>query len=230
MPDLSFEAVGASALTHTAVPLVALHLKITNAVADEPIQSIALRCQVQIDPRRRSYTPADQERLFELFGEPARWDTTMKAVLWTVASVNVPGFTGETVVDVQVPCSYDFQVGATKFFHAVRDGAVPLQLLFSGTIFHGGERGLSIAQIPWSKEAQIKMPSTVWRDAIEHFYPGTAGLVVRRELFDALYAYKIQRGLPTLDAALENLLAERGADDRESRHSMPTILPVAGKS
>jgi hypothetical protein len=36
--------------------------------------------------------------------------------------------------DLPVGCTYDMEVAASKFLHAIRDGVVPLQFLFSGTL------------------------------------------------------------------------------------------------
>ena len=56
-------------------------------------------------------------------------------MLWTHASAVVPSFTGSTAVELQVPCSFDFNVAATKYFHGLADGDIPLCLMFSGTVF-----------------------------------------------------------------------------------------------
>ena len=40
-------------------------------------------------------------------------------MLWTHASVVVPRFTGSVLADIPVPCTFDFNVAATKYFHGV---------------------------------------------------------------------------------------------------------------
>ena len=50
----------------------------------------------------------------------------------------VRGFTGDVEFDLPVPCTYDFEVAAAKYLHALRDGEVPLRVLFSGTVFTRG--------------------------------------------------------------------------------------------
>ena len=145
--------------------------------------------------------------LGDLFGEPERWGQTLKSMLWTHAGVTVPPFKGHTLVDLPVDCTYDFNVAATKYFYGLEDGEVPLCLLFSGTIFYTTERGLQIAQIPWDKEADFRLPVQVWKDMMELYYPNSAWLCLRRDVFDLLYAFKSRRGLPTWEQALESLLA-----------------------
>jgi len=46
----------------------------------------------------------------------------------------------------------------------------------------------------------------VWRDVIEAFYPNTAWLCLRRDAFERLYQYKIRKGIPTWEQAIEELL------------------------
>ena len=56
VPDLQFQIEGAESVPHSAAPLLALKLRITNAPAEEEIQTLSLRCQVQIEPTRRRYS------------------------------------------------------------------------------------------------------------------------------------------------------------------------------
>jgi hypothetical protein len=155
--DLNFTVETAEQLPHAAAPLLVFKLRITATAGDhEPttIPAIALRCQIRIEPTRRRYQPSEQEQLLDLFGEPARWGQTLRSTLWTHASAVVAPFVGTTLVDLPVPCTFDFNVAATKYFHALEDGGVPLCLLFTGTIFYSDDDGfLQVSQIPWEKEA-----------------------------------------------------------------------------
>src|SRR5947209_4280163 len=141
MPDLTFEVEGAGAVPYAASPTLALKLRVTNGEAGEPIQTIVLRCQIQIEATRRRYDAAEQERLRDLFGEPHRWGQTLRSTLWTNTSVVVPPFTGGTTFDLQLPCTFDFNVASTKYFAGLEGGEIPLCLLFSGTVFYQGESG-----------------------------------------------------------------------------------------
>ena len=209
MPDLSFAVETAEAVAFAAAPLLAFKLRVSNRFADEPIHTIALRCQIMIDPARRRYGDEDQERLRDLFGESERWGQTVRPLLWTHTSVVVPSFIGSDVVDLQVPCTFDFNVAATKYFAGLTDGEVPLSLLFSGTVFYAsGEGALQVAQIPWDKEARYRLPVQVWKQMMELYYPNSAWLCLRKDVFDRLYRYKVQRGIPTWEQALESLLPD----------------------
>jgi Family of unknown function (DUF6084) len=216
MPDLSFEVETAAAVPFAVAPLLVFKLRVSNRYAGEPIHTIALRCQIMIDPARRRYRDEDQERLRDLFAEPERWGQTLRPMLWTHTSVIVPSFAGSSVVDLQVPCTFDFNVAATKYFAGLADGEVPLNLLFSGTVFYAsGEGALQVAQIPWDKETRYRLPVEVWQQMMESYYPNSAWLNLRRDVFDRLYRYKVRRGIPTFEQALESLLPDEGRPDVE---------------
>ena len=210
MTSLSFAVLGGRAEPFAAVPTLALRLQIAEATG-ERIHTLALRCQIQIEPRRRHYSGAEEDRLLELFGEPSRWGQTLKTILWTHASLMVPGFEGSTEIDLPIVCTYDFEVTAAKYLHGLDGGEIPLLLLFSGTAFTRGTRGdigFSVEPVPWEKEAAFRLPVSVWRELMDRYFPDSAWLRLRRESFDALQHFKARRALPTWEDAIEALLSE----------------------
>lgn len=213
MPDLSFEVVGAEAPAFAAVPTLVFKLRIVDENEDERIHSISLRCQIQIAVTRRRYSAQAQARLLEVFGEPKRWGETLRSLLWTHVSSVVPQFSGNTIVDLPVPCTYDFEVVSTKYFDALEEGDIPLTFLFSGTIFYEGETGnLQVGQISWSKEASFRLPVALWQEMIERYYPNTAWIRLHKDVFDQLYRYKAAHGLPTWDETVVRLLQASGEE------------------
>jgi hypothetical protein len=207
MPDLSFKIEGVEVAKFSATPLIAFKLRVSNANAAETIHSVALRSQIQIEVTRRRYTAEDQEKLRDLFGDPDRWSQTLRNLLWTHVNVNVPPFQGSTVVDLLVPCTFDFNVGATKYFHGLGDGDVPLCVMFSGTVFYAAHgEPMQVSPISWEKETRFSMPVRVWRDMMDSYYPNTAWLCLRRDIFERVYEYKVRHGIPTWEQALENML------------------------
>lgn len=207
MPNLDFQVIGAEAVPYSAAPLLAFKLRITNADAEEVIQSVALRCQIQIESTHRKYGEREQQKLLDLFGAPERWSRTLRAMLWTHASVMVPQFQESAVVDLPVSCTFDFNVAATKYFAALEDGEVPLNLMFSGTIFYeAGGGGLQVEQISWDRETKFRLPVRVWKEMMDLYYPNSAWLCLQRDVFDRLSQYKMDRGIPTWEQALESLL------------------------
>jgi hypothetical protein len=208
VPDLGFAVQNVEVIHHAAAPMLGLKLLVTNQDPDEVIHTIVLRCQIQIEVARRTYSAADQERLSDLFGEPERWGQTLRPMLWTHASVVVPRFQGSTSPMLPVPCTFDFNVAATKYFSGLDGGDVPLCLMFSGTVFYGGEdETLRVAPISWDKETRFRLPVGVWKEMMDAYYPNTAWLYLRRDVFDRLYQYKVSHGIPTWEEAFEKLVA-----------------------
>lgn len=159
MPELSFQIESAEPQRFTVAPTLLFKLRINNATPGETIHSVALRCQIQLEVARRQYTSADQQNLRDLFGEPDRWGQTLKTMLWTHASVVAPAFEGTTVVDVPVPCTFDFNVAATKYFHGVAGGDVPLAFL---SVERRSTR-MAKASFRWDRSPGTKRPASACR-------------------------------------------------------------------
>ena len=206
MPDLSFGIEGAEVLEYAAVPSLLFKLRVEN-LDGAPIRSVSLNTQVRIAATQRHYEPSEQERLLDVFGEPHRWGNTLRSFLWTHTVLQVPPFSESTVADMPVTCTYDLEVAATKYFHALESGEVPLEFLFSGMVFYTGEDGrLQTERISWEKEAEFRMPVRLWKEMMEHYFPNSAWIRLHKDAFDQLYDYKVRRGLPTWEAAVEALL------------------------
>jgi hypothetical protein len=217
MPELSFQVEKAEAAPFAAAPLLVFRLRISQAVELVPIHTIALRCQIRIEPNQRRYGEPERERLLDLFDTPDRWSQTLRPMLWTHTSAVVPAFVDSIVTDLPVPCTFDFNVAATKYFYALEEGEVPLSLLFSGTVFHEIEGvGLQVAQIPWEKEANFRLPVAVWKKMMELYYPNGAWLYLRKNVFDLLYQFKSRHRLPTWEQAIECLLCSENPEPKQS--------------
>lgn len=207
MPGLSFAVEGAEAVPFAAVPTIAFPLRITNAGEDHSIQSIALRCQILIEAQRRRYDDEERAQLRDLFGEADRWRQTLRPMLWTHTSLNVPGFQGSLLTSLPVPCTFDFNVAAAKYFHGVRQGEVPLTFQYSGTVFYAAADGaLQAEQIAWNQESRFGMPAAVWKEMMDLYYPNSAWLRLRRDVFDGLSRYKMAAGVATFEEAIAELL------------------------
>jgi hypothetical protein len=206
MPDLDFIVESAEAVPYAAVPTIGFKILIRNADPDEAVRNVALQVQVQIEPAQRSYTPGEKERLNDLFDDPSRWGQTLKTLLWTRTQLFVGPFTGQTVAEVLVHCTFDFNVAVTKYFGGLEDGFVPVTLLFSGTVFYEEDGLLQIGQISWSREATYRLPVRVWRSMMDLYYPNTAWLCLERPVFERLLHYKTRRGIGTIDRALDDVL------------------------
>ena len=206
MAELAFDCIGARADKYAVVPQMFMTLRISET-SGRRVEAIALRCQLRIEPARRRYSDAEAERLEDLFGETQRWSETLRPVQFSNVSIMVGGFTGRTELDLPVPLSYDMEIGATRYFAGLDDGEVPLLLLFSGTIFGMADGRLSVAQVPWSKEAHFRLPVAVWREAVDAHFPNSAWFRVSTHTRDELQRFKTRHALPTWEATVLELLA-----------------------
>ncbi len=207
-PELEVAVEEVAAVEHAVVPTLCIRLHVD--AHGREVRSLALNAQLRLDATRRSYEPGDEKLLVELFGRRERWGQTLRSLLWTHATVTVPRFVGETRVELHVPATYDFEVVAAKYLNALSGGDVPLELLFSGTLFFPGADGrLQAAPISWELEAQTVLPVSVWREAIDNAFPGSAWLRMSRDSFDRLWSYRAERALPSWEATLDALLDGR---------------------
>lgn len=236
MPDIDFRILGVEPAAHGLLPLLHFKLQVVEKVCPpesvgmteaaqqrrpateklppsanialaETIQAVLLHVQIQLQPAQRAYKAAERERLLELFGAPERWGQTLRNRLWTHAHATVPAFRGSVEVTLPVPCTYDLNVAAAKYFYALEEGEVSLLFLFSGTIFYSAADGrLQVQQISWEKECAWRMPVRVWQELMEHHFPNSAWVSLRRDVFDRLYSFKRERGLATWEETIDQLL------------------------
>ncbi|MDX6302515.1 MAG: hypothetical protein QOF53_3729 [Nocardioidaceae bacterium] len=193
---------------YAAAPQLTAKLRIQETTGQR-IHAIALRCQVRIEPQRRSYDVADESGLRGLFGERDRWAQTLKPFLWMQCSAMVQGFTSVTEVDLALPCTYDFEVAASRYLHSLGEGTVPLALLFSGTVFTKGSTGFGVEQVPWDCEAAYRLPVTVWRQMIASYFPHTGWLRLDHDVLTALGDYRARHGLTSWEETVQVLLMSR---------------------
>ena len=210
MAELAFECLDVHPLRYGVGPALVfrLHIAEVNAAA---VHAMALRVQIRIEPQLRHYAEREAELLTCLFGERSRWGETLKPMQFTAASVLVPSFTGSTEVDLEVPCTYDLEVAAGKYFHALDGGDVPMVLLFSGTVFaksEDPEKGFWVHPIPWHQQATYRMPVTVWRDLMNAYFPNEAWIRLDRDTVDEMLRYKAAHAIPTWGEAIRSLLKE----------------------
>jgi hypothetical protein len=207
MAELTFTSLGVRADPYAASPTLVFRVRVAET-GGSTVNTIALRCQFRIEPHRRTYSAAETPLLADLFGTPDRWGDTLKPLQFATVAVMVPGFTGETEIDVPVPCSYDLEVAANKYFASLEDGEIPLLLLFSGTVFVRTPTGFAVDQVPWTSESPQRVPVAVWKEAMDRFFPGSGWLRLRRDTLAELQLYKAAKALPGWDDVIADLLAQ----------------------
>lgn len=219
MVDVDFQVTGVEPMARGLTPLLQFKLQLSCAAPGQEIQGVLLHAQIQFQAPQRTYSPAEQEKLLELFGPPENWGQTLRNRLWTHANTTVGGFRGSTKVFLPVPCSFDLNLAATKYLYALEAGDIPLLFLFSGSVFYPAPDGRpQINRISWNKECVYRMPLALWRELMESHYPNSAWLSLRRDVFDRLYAHKRHHGLATWEHTIEHLL--------ESAEAPGAVAPV----
>lgn len=168
MPDLSFAIQEIEPVLRLPNPHFRARIRITNRSRQEKIHSIALRCQAQLDPVRRRYTPEQRAALKDLFGSPEQWAAgSLRSLLLASAKAAIPSFADAIITEFSFPCSFDVNLAAANYLTAISEGEIPIVVLFNGTVFFEPDgRGLQVAQIPWDAEASYRLPAQVWSEAV----------------------------------------------------------------
>jgi Family of unknown function (DUF6084) len=210
MSELRFSVDDVLPEPYSTSPNLIAKVRIEESAAD-PVHALVLRAQVRIDAHRRPYSAEEERGLLDLFGPRYRWKDTLKPFLWMHATAMVQGFSGGTEIDLPLPCTYDFDVAGAKYLHALRDGTIPLEFLFSGTVFSRGSTGYSVTQVPWDREARYELPVRVWRALMDRYFPNSGWIRLDRDSLDALGRFKAERGLTTWEETVRTLVD--AADD-----------------
>ena len=205
MSGWAFTVLDIRAAPYAAAPELTARLRV-DGPSGERVHAVSLRCQVRIEPQRRSYDSDDETGLRSLFGERDRWSQTLKPFQWMQCHTTVQGFTDSTEVDLALPCTYDFDVTGSRYLHSVGTGTVPLNLMFNGTAFMRGEQGFSVQQVPWDSEARYDLPVQVWRDLVAAHFPNTGWLRLDHDVLAALGDYRTRHGLTSWEETVTRLL------------------------
>ena len=205
IPDPSFEVVGVESVAHAASPTLRFSLRVAET-AGRSLHAIALSAQINIDPARRTYDAETRDRLVELFGPAERWASTTRSFLWTQVGALVPEFSGTAEFTLTVPCTYDLEISAAKYFYSLPDGEIPLTFHFSGTILYSEGEKVQIAMVPWSCSAKYKLAVAEWKAMMALYYPGGGWVRLETATLDRLQERKAESGLPSFDACVAELL------------------------
>jgi Family of unknown function (DUF6084) len=198
----TFSIQDGGVLPHSAVPTLRFQLRVES---DEHVRALSLNVQVRIAATQRTYSNAEEEALRELFGSPEQWGRSLQSLHWTNLAVQVPAFSGSTLVDLLVTCTYDLEVTAAKYLAGLDGGEAPLEFLFSGTAFYG--EPLQVRPIAWNAEAQYRLPVSVWREMMDRFFPNSAWVRLDRKTFGRLQAYRARNAYLNWDDTFEALLS-----------------------
>jgi Family of unknown function (DUF6084) len=223
--ELGFSVTEIVPERYAASPMLSARIHVTEATG-AVVHAMALRCQVRIEPQRRRYDEA-VEGLSDLFGGRERWATTLKSLLWMHTSTMVQGFSDAIDIELPLPCSYDFDVAATKYLHAIGSGEIPLSFLFNGTVFTRGATGFEVEQIPWHTDIEFRMPAATWRDAIDLFFPNAGWIRADRSSIAALDRFRTDHGLTGWEETISALLSAADASGEDLSRCAPTPLATS---
>ncbi len=207
MNSWTFRVLDIAAAPYAAVPSLIARLAVEESTGEQ-VHAIALRCQVRIEPQRRAYDTEDEAGLRALFGDRDRWSQTLKPFQWMQCNTTVQGFSHRTEVELELPCTYDFDVIGARFLHAVHAGTVPLTLMFNGTVFTRGDQGFSVLQVPWDSEARYDLPVQVWRDMLAAYFPRQGWIRLDHDVLATLADFRARNGLVSWEETVTRLLAE----------------------
>lgn len=227
MTTLRFEVLDVRPEPYAVAPHLLFRLRITESTG-EVVHALALRAALMVHPARRQYSDHEIAGVQELFGPTERWAQTLKPFLWAHTSTMVQGFTGQREIDLPVACTYDFEVAAAKYLQALEGGELPVELLFTGTVFTRGSTGFAVEQLSWNLEAAYRMPVAVWRSLMDQWFPGHGWVRLDREAIDALARFRASRGFTSWEETVTALLAAQAVPVQATAHaSSPTPMEVA---
>jgi hypothetical protein len=206
MAELRFAIEGARAVPLAASPQLALDVSLRSVPARR-IESVLLRCAVRLETAARAHDSAEQARLAGLFGPPEQWSRSSRSLLWAQTTCVLSSFVESARCELLLPCSYDLAAAASAYLQRVHDGIVPISAQFSGTVFHRTQAGLQVEPIAWDREAGFQLPVALFHAVIDQHFPDTGVLGLRRDLYQRLDRYRVARGLPSWEHAVEELLA-----------------------
>ncbi len=210
-PTPEFEVTGVDHVDRAVAPTLAFRISVTDP-SNLPIFAMALSVMFTIEPGKRRYEAPERDRLIELFGEPERWSSTTGSFRWGQVDALTPAFTGAGDFVVKLPCTYDHDVAASKYFEGLDGGEAPLRLHFNGTvIYEAGDGRMQIVTIPWDCSSRFRMPVSAWKRMIEAHYPFRRWIALDPFVVERLAKRRAELGLPTFDAVVEGLLGEAGA-------------------
>ena len=213
-PVPEFCVVGVRHVERAPSPTLRFEIEATEATG-RSIYTIALTAMIELEPSKRRYEDAERERLVELFGEPERWASTTSSLRWAQTEALLPSFTGSTRFGLELACTYDHEVGATKYFNGLSGGEAPVRFHFNGTVIWEADDGhMQLTQIPWDCSARFQMPVSAWRAMVEASYPFRGWIALDQATIERLERRKADRAMPTFDATVGELLD--GASGEES--------------
>ena len=75
---------------------------------------------------------------------------------------------------------------------------------------------LQVAQVPWDREANFRLPVAVWKQMMEALSELCVALSSNGMRSSALHAYKMRQGIPTWELAIKRALTMAEIEEVEA--------------
>ena len=179
MTDLAISVLGSQPDPYAAVPTLLLRLRI-EAPEAEPVHAMVLKAQIRIEPQRRRYSPEEEARLVELFGEAPR--SGARRCARSCGPTSPPRSrsspaTPRSTCRCRAPTTSRSRRPSTCTRSAT--GRSRSSLLFNGTVFSYRDGGLVVQPVAWNVEAEHRLPVSVWRATMDAFFPNSGWIRLR---------------------------------------------------
>ena len=168
---------------------------------DAAVLNVMLNCQIRIEPTRRSYGAARARFAVRsvrqpgpLGSDPAEFSLDARKHPHSGLRTRMYGSSFRSLAaSISIWRRPNISTASKMAkFRSFSSSAARCSTAMSRTT-------LQIGQIAWSKESAYRLPVQVWRAMMDHYYPQTAWLCLRRDAFDELYRYKRAKGLPSFE-------------------------------
>ena len=227
MPDLAITVESAEVVPFAAAPTLASDCAWRMPTREEIIHTVVLRCQIQIEVTRRRYSGFDQERLARSVRRAGALgpDAAQSAV--DQHQPVVPQFTAKPRSIRRYPALSISASPPPSISTAWRMATFPVCLMFSGTVFYA-DPGDRCRWRPFLGQGnEIPAAAKVWKDMMDAYYPNSAWLCLRRDVFEELQRFKVERGIPYMGAGASKLLLSARGRKRRCAMNISAVEKIA---
>ena len=140
------------------------------------VHAVALRCQVRVEPLRRRYSDHEAARVVDLFGDRPRWGQTMQPLQLAFLAQVLPGFTGAARSTSRCRAATTSRSPPTSTSPGSRRATCRCCCCSAAGLHRRRRASISVEPVPWHKEAPVRLPVAVWREAMDAHFPEQAWL------------------------------------------------------
>ena len=180
------------------------------------------RALITIEPAKRAYDDATASAWSSSSASPSAGRRRPRSFRWAQADALVPAFDGRDRVRARAcPAPTTSSSPPPSTSTGSPDGEAPLRFHFNGTVFYEADDGrMQIVQVPWDRSAALRDAGRgLAGDDRRRTTRTAAGCRCTPRRSSGCERLKAERGLPTFDAAVDELLADEGGGGRRCTSS-----------